>query len=140
MQKGQLLEVVLEQQEVVHKDGWNVATSQRRDVESTYKEVNKRQRRDAPTSRRPNVATSQRRDVPTSRRQHEFLLSIIKRQMGTEFERIGDWESHEPGRGNQSCSDIDPGEEPVILYSSLFWILELMFYISPIGIFLFIIF
>ena len=35
MQKGQLLEAVLEQQEAVHKDGWNVATSQRRDVEST---------------------------------------------------------------------------------------------------------
>ena len=28
----------------------NVATPQLRDVESTYKEVNKRQRRDAPTS------------------------------------------------------------------------------------------
>ena len=27
-------------------------------------------RRDVPTSRRPNVATSQRRDVPTSRRPH----------------------------------------------------------------------
>ena len=93
----------------------NVATSQRRDVESTYKEVNKRQRHDAPTSRRPNVATSQRRDVPTSRRQREFLLSIIKRQMGKEFEgEIGDWESYEPGRGNQSSSDIDLEEEPVI--------------------------
>ena len=48
----------------------NVVTSQRRDVESTYKEVNKRQRRDA----------------PTSRRQRELFLSIIKRQMGTELE------------------------------------------------------
>ena len=76
----------------------NFATSQRRDVESTYKEVNKQQRR----------------DVPTSRRQREFLLSIIKRQMGTEFGGIGDWESYEPGRGNQSNSDIDLGEEPAI--------------------------
>ena len=41
---------ILVQREAVHKDGWNVATSQRRDVESTYKEVNKRQRRDVPTS------------------------------------------------------------------------------------------
>ena len=49
MQKGQLLEAILEQQEAVHKDGWNVPTSQRRDVQSTYKEVNKWQRRDAPT-------------------------------------------------------------------------------------------
>ena len=114
MQKGQLLEVVLEQQEAVHKDGWNVATSQRRDVESTYKEVNKRKRRDAPTSRRSKVATSQRRDVATSPRQCEFLLSIIKRKMGTEFEGIGDWESYEPGCRNQSSSDIDLGEEPAI--------------------------
>ena len=48
----------------------NVVTSQRRDVESTYKEVNKRQRR----------------DVATSRRQRELFLSIIKRQRGTKFE------------------------------------------------------
>ena len=68
----------------------------------------------ARTSRRPNVATSQRREVPTSRRQREFLLSIIKRQMGTEFEGIGDWESYEPGCGNQSSSGIDLGEEPAI--------------------------
>ena len=32
MQKGQLLEAILEQQDAVHKDGWNVATSQRFDV------------------------------------------------------------------------------------------------------------
>ena len=71
MQKGQLLDAVLEQQKAVHKDGWN-------------------------------VATAQRRDVATSPRQREFLLSIIKRQMGMEFKRIGDWESYEPGCGNQS--------------------------------------
>ena len=32
VQKGQILEAILEQQEAVHKDGWNVAMSQRRDV------------------------------------------------------------------------------------------------------------
>ena len=50
MRKGQLLEAILEQQEAVHKDGWNVATSQRRDVGSTNIKVNKRQRRDVSTS------------------------------------------------------------------------------------------
>ena len=50
MQKGQLLEAILEQQDAVHKDGWNVATSQRRDVGSTNNKVNNRQRRDASTS------------------------------------------------------------------------------------------
>ena len=79
MQKWQILEAILEQQDAVHKDGWNIrmagtsrrpniVTSQRRDVESTYKEVNKRQRRDAPTSRRSNVATLQRCNVATSTR------------------------------------------------------------------------
>ena len=32
MRKRQLLEAILEQKEVVHKDGWNVATSPRHDV------------------------------------------------------------------------------------------------------------
>ena len=50
MQKGQLLEAILEQQEVVHKDGWNVVTSQRRDVGSTNIKVNKQQRRDVSAS------------------------------------------------------------------------------------------
>ena len=61
---------ILEQREAVYKDGWNVATSQRRDVESTYIEVNKRQHR----------------DVSTSRRQRELFLSIIKSKMGTRIE------------------------------------------------------
>ena len=61
---------ILVQKKAVHKDDRNVVTSQRRDVESTYKEVNKRQRREA----------------PMSRRQHELFLSIIKRQRETEFE------------------------------------------------------
>ena len=58
MQKWQLLEAILEQQDAVHKDGWNVLTSQCHDVESTYKEVNKRQRHDAPTLQRRDVSTS----------------------------------------------------------------------------------
>ena len=97
----------LEQRETVHQDGWNVATSQRRDV---------------PTSRRPNVAMlgqlykevnkQQRRDVPTLRRQREFCPLIIKSK-----KRAQNWghrESYEPRRGNQSSSDIDLEEEPVI--------------------------
>ena len=60
MRKGQLLEVILEQKEAVHKNGWNVATSQRRDVGSTNIKVNKRQCRDVSTSRRCNVAMSVR--------------------------------------------------------------------------------
>ena len=39
---------ILEQRMKVHKDGWNAATFQRRDV---------------PKSRRPHVVTPQRRDV-----------------------------------------------------------------------------
>ena len=82
----------------MHKDDWNVATSQRLDVESTYKEVNKRQRRDA----------------PTSRRQRELFLSIIKSKRGPEFQGIGDQGTYELGHGNQNSSDIDLEEEPVI--------------------------
>ena len=32
MQMNVLLEAILEQKEAVHKDGWNVAMSQRRDI------------------------------------------------------------------------------------------------------------
>ena len=39
--------------------------------------------------------------------------------------------------GNQNGSDIDLEEEPVICIVSLFWTMELMFYISHISIFLF---
>ena len=70
MQKGQLLEAILEQQEAVHKDGWNVATLSQHIKKSTS----------------GNVATLQRPDVPTLRRQPELFFSIIKRQRGTEFE------------------------------------------------------
>ena len=48
--KRQLVEAMLEQHETVHKDGWHVVTSQRRDVGSTTMQVNKRQRRDVSTS------------------------------------------------------------------------------------------
>ena len=40
VRKGQLLEAILEQQEAVHKDGWNVATSPRRDVPTSRRWVN----------------------------------------------------------------------------------------------------
>ena len=60
MQKEQLLEAILEHLKAVHKDGWNVASSQRRDVGSTLVKVNNMQRRDASTLRRCNVATSVR--------------------------------------------------------------------------------
>ena len=36
MQKGQHLDAVLEQQKAVHKDGWNVATLQRRLVSASF--------------------------------------------------------------------------------------------------------
>ena len=93
----------------MHKDDRNVATSQRRDVESTYKEVNKRQRRDAPTSRRPNVTTLQRRDVSAS-----YSSQSLKGKGEQNSRGIGDRGSYELGHGIQSISDIDLYEEPVI--------------------------
>ena len=89
MLKGQLLEAILEKKKAVHKDGWNVATSQRRDI---------------PTSRRPHVVTSQRRDVgltnikvnkrqrlnvATSQRRNvsaSSVFSSLKEKRGVEFE------------------------------------------------------
>ena len=64
----------------MHKDGWNVATSQRRDVGSTNIKVNNRKRRDASTSRHLNFAMSQRRDVSAS---SEF--SSLKAKRGAEL-------------------------------------------------------
>ena len=60
--------------------------------------------------------TSQRCDVATSRRQREFCLLSLKAKRDAELEAsgIGDRESYEPGRGNQSSSDIDLEEESVI--------------------------
>ena len=69
----------------------NVATSPRRDVGSTYIEVNKRQRR----------------DVSMSRRQRECCLSIIKSKKGDQNSRIEDRGSYKLGHGNESSSDID---------------------------------
>ena len=73
MRKRQLLEAILEQKEEVHKDGWNVATSQRRDVGSTNIKVHKRKRH----------------DVSTSRRQCEFCLLIIQSKKGCRIGGIG---------------------------------------------------
>ena len=66
MQKEQLLEAILEQQKAVHKDGWNVATSQR--WVNQYKS----------------------QQYATSRRQCEFCLLIIKSKKGCRFGGIGD--------------------------------------------------
>ena len=111
---------ILEQTVVVHKDGFNVATSPRRDV---------------PTSRRPHVVTSQRHDVgstyievnkrqrhdvSTSRRQREFCLSIIKSKKGTRIRGIRDRGAYELGHENHNSSDFDLGEEPVICIFLLF--------------------
>ena len=80
--KRHLLEAILEQQEAVHEDVWNVVTphvvtSQHRDVGLTTMQVNKQQRRDVSKSRHCNVVTSQRRDVATSRRPCECCFLII---------------------------------------------------------------
>ena len=68
VQKGQFLEAILEQHEAVHKDGWHVATSPRRDVPTSRCWVNYYAGQQAATSRRLKVVTSQRHDVATSRR------------------------------------------------------------------------
>ena len=65
---------------------------QRRDVGSTNAEVNNLKRRDASTSRRPNVATSQRRDVSSRSAPHHLKYEWLRNQgierrtnKGTEF-------------------------------------------------------
>ena len=51
---------------------------------------------------------------------------------------IGDWGSYELGHGNQSSSDIDLDEEPVIcIFPRFFWTVVLMFDILRICVFLF---
>ena len=91
------MEAILEQKEVVHKDGWNVAMSQRCDVGSTYIEVNKRKRR----------------DVSTSRRQRELCLSIIKSKRGLEFKGGSEIEDvRTRARKSSQHQDFDLGEEP----------------------------
>ena len=50
----------------MHKDGWNVTTSQRRDVPTSRRWVNIYKSQQAATSRRLNVATLQHHDVSAS--------------------------------------------------------------------------
>ena len=69
----------------MHKDGWNVATSQRRDVPTSRRWVNIYRSQQVATSRCLNIVTSQHRNVTTSRRQRELCLSIIKSKRGPEF-------------------------------------------------------
>ena len=74
----------------------HVVTPQRRDVGSTNLKVNKWQRRDVSAS---------------------FVFSSLKAKRGAELEASG---SYELGHGNQSSSDIDLDEEPVICIFSRF--------------------
>ena len=90
MPKGQLLEAILKQKEAVHKDGWNVATSQRRDVGSTNIKVNKRQHREVSAN---SVFSSLK-----AKRGAELGVSGIVRTRARKSEQ----------------SDIDLEEEPVI--------------------------
>ena len=79
---------ILEQRVAVHKDGWNVATSQRRDVATSLRRdvptsrcwVNIYRSQQAATSQRPNVVTSQRRDVSTG-----YAYQSLKSKRGPEF-------------------------------------------------------
>ena len=96
----------------MHKAGWNVATSQRRDVGSTRIKVNKRQRRDVSTPRRCNVTTLQCHDVNAS-----FVSPSLKAK-GDQNSRHR--RSYELGHGNQSSSDLDLEEEPYFCIFLLF--------------------
>ena len=79
---------------------------------------------------------SQRRDVSTSRRQRELCLSIIKSKKRDQNSRHRG--SYELGHGNQSSSDIDLDEEPVIcIFPRFYWTVVLMFDILRICVFLF---
>ena len=79
---------------------------------------------------------SQRRDVPTLRRQRELCISIIKSKKGDQ--NSGHRGSYELGHGNQSSSDIDLDEEPVIcIFPRFFGTVVLMFDILRICVFLF---
>ena len=91
-------------------------------------QVNKQQRRDVSTSRRCNVAMLQRRDVRAN-----AVFSSFKSKQEVEFEVSGNVRTR---GGNQSSSDIDLEEEPVICIVSSFLTIELMFYISHISILL----
>ena len=111
---------ILEQRVAVHKDGWNVATSPRRDIPTSRRWVNIYRSQQAETSQRLNVMTSQRRDVATSRRQREFYLSIIKSKKGTRIRGSGDRGGYELGHENHNINNFDLGEEPIICIFLLF--------------------
>ena len=84
----------------------NVATSPRRDVPTSRRWVNYYAGQQAAMSRRLNVATLQRRDVSAS-----AVFSSFKSKQGVDFEVSGNVRTR---GGNQSSSDIDLEEEPVI--------------------------
>ena len=106
----------------------NVATSPRRDVITSRHWVNYYAGQQAATSRRLNVVTSQRRDVRAN-----AVFSSFKSKQEAEFEVLGNIRTK---GGNQSSSDIDLEEEPVICIVTSFLTIELMFYISHISILL----
>ena len=95
------------------------------------------------TSRRPHVATSPRRDVGSTTMQvnkkqrrdvhANAVFSSFKSKQEEELEVSGNVRTRD---GNQSSSDIDLEEEPVICIVSSFLTIELMFYISHISILL----
>ena len=98
----------------MHKAGWNIATSQRRDVGSTRIKVNKWQRRDVSTSRRCNVITSARVFVSPSLKAKGDQNSRHRR-------------SYELGHRNQSSRTLTLKKGPTFVFY-FFWIKVLMFY------------
>ena len=121
--KRHLLEAILEPQEAVHEDVWNVATSPRHDVPTSRRWVNYYAGQQAATSRRLNVATSVR----------VLFSHHLKANRGQNWRYR---ETYRLGGGNQSSSDIDLEEKPVICIVSSFLTIERMFYISRISILL----
>ena len=134
--KKEVFGSILEQREAMHKDDWNVVTSQCHDVPTSRPHVVTSQRRDV-GSTYIEVNKQQRRDVSTSRRQREFCLSIIKSKKGTRIREIGDRGTYELGHENHNSSDFDLGEGPSFCIFLLFWIKVLMFYKLNIGVLIF---
>ena len=111
----------------------------RRDVPSSRRWVNYYAGQQVATSQRLNVVTSQRRDVPTSRRSNVATSVRVLFSHHLKANRVQNWryrETYGLGHENQSTSDIDLEEEPVICIISLFLTIGLMFYISHISILL----
>ena len=102
----------------------------------------------AGASRRSNIATSPRRDATTSRRwvnhykRQQAVTSRRQREIyppSLKAKEVQNWRHRKTyglGHENQNGSDIDLEEEPVICIVSSFWIIERMFYILHISIFL----